>query len=159
MSKFFINTDGIMSFADNHEFIIKWWLSSDQRIHWVRIRSTSDTFLCSKCVYKAQILDEAVNWRSRTNSKLNCLAHNEKLTLEKLTWNLSLYSSYFKILKLTLFSEGPITVWAISPGKYQNFRNLLENINNSKFLSGRLKLATHNGEVEYPNLFHRRLIL
>ena len=37
--------------------------------------------------------------------------------------------------------------------KYQNFRNSLGNMNNSKFLLVRLKLPIHTGEVENPNLF------
>ena len=49
------------------------------------IRNTSNTFLCYKCVYKTQILDEAVKQRSRKNSKLNYIDYNEKLTLEMLT--------------------------------------------------------------------------
>ena len=49
--------------------------------------------------------------------------------------------------------------WAISPGKYQNFKNSQGNISNSKFLSGWLKLPIHTGKVENPNLFHRGLIL
>ena len=43
--------------------------------------------------------------------------------------------------------------------KYQNFRNSLAKISNSKFLSERLKSPIHTGEVENPNLFHRGLIL
>ena len=62
-------------------------------------------------------------------------------------------------LKLTLVNQGPKTDWAISPGKYQNFSNPLGNISNSKFLSGRLKLPIHTGEVENPNLFYLGLIL
>ena len=37
--------------------------------------------------------------------------------------------------------------------KYQNFRNSLGNMSNSKFLLVRLKLPIHTGEVENPNLF------
>ena len=55
--------------------------------------------------------------------------------------------------------QRPKIVWAISPGKYRNFRNLSENISNSKFLSGWLKLPIHTGEEQNPNLFHWRLIL
>ena len=50
--------------------------------------------------------------------------------------------------------QRPKIVWAISPGKYRNFRNLSENISNSKFLSGWLKLPIHTGEEQNPNLFH-----
>ena len=59
---------------------------------------------------------------------------------------------------MTLVNQGPKTVWAISLGKYQNFRNSLENISNSKFLSGRFRLPIHTADVENPNLFHGGLI-
>ena len=79
-----------MSLPDNHQFIIKWWLSSHERIHWVQIGNTPNTFLWCKCVNKTQILDEAVKRMSRKNSTLNYIDYNEKLKLEKLTWNLPL---------------------------------------------------------------------
>ena len=66
------------------------WLSSHERIHGVLVRNTLNTFLCSKCVYKTQMLDEAVKRRSRKNLTLNYIDYNEKLTLEKLTGNLPL---------------------------------------------------------------------
>ena len=59
---------------------------------------------------------------------------------------------------MTLVNQGPKTVWAISLGKYQNFRNSLENISNSKFLSGKLRLPIHTREVGKSNLFHGGLI-
>ena len=126
MSKLFINTENIMSLQDNHKFIIKWWLSSHDRINWVLITNTSNTFLCSKCVYKTQLLDEAVKRRCRKNSELIYIDSNEKPT-----------------------------AWAISSEKYQNFRNSLGNISNSKFLSGRLKLSIHTWDWFCMSYFHR----
>ena len=95
MSKLFINTESKISLQDNHQFMIKWWLSSHEKIHWVLIRNTSDTFLCPKCVYKIQSSDEAVKRRSRKTSKLNYIDYNEKLTLKKVHMKSSIAKQLF----------------------------------------------------------------
>ena len=74
-TKLFINTESIMSLQDNRQFIIKWWLSSHERIHWVLIRNTS----------LLQMRLQNTNFRYRKNSKLKYRDYNEKLTLEKFT--------------------------------------------------------------------------
>ena len=156
MSKLFINTETIMPLQDNLQFIIKWWLSNHKRIHWVLIRNTSllqirlqNTKFRRSCEKKVQ-------------EKLKTQLHI--LWWETYTRKVHLKPSFVKQLFIAcinfktdiLISK---TVWAISLGKYQNLRNSLGNISNSKFLPGRLRFPIHTEEIENPNLVHQGLIL
>ena len=86
----------------------------------------------------------------------NCIMGSQKQKKKLYVWVKKVTAD---MIMLTRPCQRPKTVWVISPGKYQNFRNSLGNISNSKFLSGWLKLPICTRKIEDPNLFHRGLIL
>ena len=157
-----------MSLQGNHQFIINWWLSSQERIHWVLIRNTWNFFVCSKYVYKTQILDVVVKQRSRKNSKQNSRDYNEKLTLETFTWNLPLSSRYLQpvyLLKLMLLTRDQrlseqyhrenVKTSEIHWGTSAN-QNFSRGDSNYQYTAGRLKIQTFfTGDWLCMPHFHR----